>query len=358
MLHFHSLKVTDIRQETNDCVSIAFDVPQELKQDFKFTQGQNITVKKVLNDEEVRRSYSICNAPSENQLRVAIKKVDAGLFSTYANEHLKVGDYLEVLPPTGKFNCTLNSTHQKKYIAFAAGSGITPIISIIKTTLETEPNSEYTLVYGNKNRASIIFFEELENLKNKYLTRFNLVHILSRERTESQLNFGRIDEEKLVELNKLIQYKLIDEVFICGPEEMIFCIKDYLEKIGIEKKKIHFELFTTRKKTIKKTIALDNEENDGPHSLVSLKVDGRTLEVKIPFKSNTTILDAALQQGADLPYACKGGMCCTCKAKLIEGEVNMDVHWGLEDEEIEKGYILTCQSHPKSETVIVSFDEK
>ena len=252
MLHFYKLIVSDIRKETADCVSVAFKIPDELKKDFSFIQGQNITIKKLLDAAEVRRSYSVCNSPSQNELRVAIKKVDEGLFSTFANEKLQIGDELEVMPAVGKFHTDLNKNHQKKYLAFAAGSGITPIISIIKTTLETESNSEFTLVYGNKNRASIIFFEELENLKNKYITRFNLMHVLSRERTESLLNFGRINEEKLLVLSKLIHYKTIDDTFICGPEEMIFCVKDYLQQQGIEKKKIHFELFTSTNKQKKK----------------------------------------------------------------------------------------------------------
>lgn len=358
MLHFYKLIVSDIRKETADCVSVAFKIPDELKKDFSFIQGQNITIKKLLDAAEVRRSYSVCNSPSQNELRVAIKKVDEGLFSTFANEKLQIGDELEVMPAVGKFHTDLNKNHQKKYLAFAAGSGITPIISIIKTTLETESNSEFTLVYGNKNRASIIFFEELENLKNKYITRFNLMHVLSRERTESLLNFGRINEEKLLVLSKLIHYKTIDDTFICGPEEMIFCVKDYLQQQGIEKKKIHFELFTSTNKKKKKIIINDVLISNESFSNISLKVDGRTLDIKIPLNSDTTILDAALQQGADLPYACKGGMCCTCKAKLIEGEVSMDVHWGLEDEEVEKGFILTCQSHPKTEKVVVDFDAK
>jgi ring-1,2-phenylacetyl-CoA epoxidase subunit PaaE len=213
-------------------------------------------------------------------------------------------------------------------------------------------------VYGNKNRNSIIFFEELEGLKNKYLERFSLIHVLSRERTDSSLNFGRIDQNKLSELEKLINYSAVDETFICGPEEMIFCVKDYLETKGIDKKKIHFELFTSsapQKSKIKNQISVIET---GPQSKISVKVDGRSFEFDLPLDSDITILDAALKQGADLPFACKGGMCCTCKAKLVEGEVAMDVHWGLEEEEIEKGYILTCQSHPKTEKVVVDFDVK
>ncbi len=284
--------------------------------------------------------------------------MDGGLFSSFANEELKAGDVLEVLPPTGKFNTAINQNHAKAYLAFAAGSGITPVISILKTILKEEPQSSFTLVYGNRSRQSIIFFEELEALKNKYMGRLSLIYVLSREKTDTPLHFGRIDSKKLEQLHALINIDSTDEIFICGPEEMIFSVKDFLEQKGIDKKKIHFELFTssgTKKKSVTETSAA---ATGGPSSTVVLKADGRSFEFKIPFSGDTTILDAALQQGADLPYACKGGMCCTCKAKLLEGEVDMDVNWGLEHEEVEQGFILTCQSHPKTEKVVVDFDAK
>ncbi len=357
-IHFKNLKVKEITKETSDCVSITFEVPTDLKKDFEFEQGQNITLKKTINGEEIRRSYSICSSPFENELRVAVKKVDDGLFSTYANTSLQCGDELEVLPPTGKFNTKLNANNNKQYLAFAAGSGITPILSIIKATLQTEPKSNFTLVFGNKGRNSIIFFEELEGLKNKYLNRFNLINILSREKTDAPISFGRINTEKLNQLNKLINYNNIDDFFICGPEEMIFCVKDYLEGKAIDKKKIHFELFTTPGQ--KKALEVSQKSSDkdsGPKSKITVKLDGRSFDFDLGFNSEN-ILDAALKQGADLPFACKGGVCCTCKAKLIEGEVEMEVNWGLEQEEVEQGYILTCQSHPTTEKVVVDFDIK
>ena len=244
-VHFHTLTVKEVRSETPDCVSLAFDVPENLQSEFVFEQGQNITIKKEIDGEEIRRSYSICSAPFEKELRVAVKKVDGGKFSTYANSTLKAGDALDILPPTGRFNTKLQATNHKQYLAFAAGSGITPVISIIKTTLQAEPASSFTLVFGNRGRHSIIFFEELEGLKNKYLNRFNFINILSREKTDAPINSGRIDLNKLTELNKLVDYKNTDEFFICGPEEMIFCVKEFLEASGIAQKKIHFELFTT-----------------------------------------------------------------------------------------------------------------
>lgn len=356
-VHFHKLKVKEVRKETPDCVSVTFTVPDELKKDFQFAHGQNITVKRNIDNDDIRRSYSICSAPYENELRIAIKKVDGGKFSEYANSSLKAGDELDILPPTGKFNTNLLATNRKNYLAFAAGSGITPVISIIKTTLQTEQQSSFTLVFGNRGRSSIIFFEELEGLKNKYLNRFNFINILSREKTDAPINSGRINNTKLIELNKLVNYNNTDDFFICGPEEMIFCVKDFLEQQGIDKKKIHFELFTTpgQQKVASRKSQVTNDTS--PKSKITVKLDGRSFDFDLGF-DNDCILDAALKQGADLPFACKGGVCCTCKAKLLEGEVEMDVNWGLEQEEVEQGFILTCQSHPKTEKVVVDFDIK
>lgn len=357
-IHFHPLKIKEIKKETADCVSVQFDIPGNLKDNFAFHHGQSLTMRTMINGEEVRRTYSLCSSPLDDQWKVAIKKVDGGLFSSFANDSLKRGDIIEVMEPVGKFYTKLDPSLKKNYLAFAAGSGITPVLSIIKTTLRTEPQSSFTLVYGNRSRSSIIFFEELEGLKNKFIDRFTFINILSRERTEASINFGRIDTDKLNELGKLIDYSTTDEVFLCGPEEMIFCIKYFLLQKGISEKKIHFELFSSSTQPKSKIQNLKSKIETGPASKISVKVDGRSFEFDLPLDSDTSILDAALKQGADLPYACKGGMCCTCKAKLTEGEVMMDVHWGLEEEEIEKGYILTCQAHPKTGKVSVDFDIK
>ena len=360
-IHFHALTVKEVKRETADCVSVLFEIPAELKDQYSFFQGQSLTMRKMINGEEVRRTYSICSSPLEEQWRVAIKKVDGGLFSTYANEQLRAGDQLDVMPPVGKFYTDLNPKQTKQYLAFAAGSGITPVLSIIKTTLATEPGSMFTLVYGNRSRASIIFFEELEALKNKYMERFNFINILSRERTDSSLTYGRMDEEKLGQLGRIINFRGMDEVFICGPEEMIFCVKSFLENQALDKKKIHFELFTTPGEKKPKTSSFskqDPQSAQGPSSSVTVKVDGRSFDFNLSMGSDMSLLDAALQQGADLPFACKGGVCCTCKARLLEGEVSMDVHWGLEEEEVAQGYILTCQSHPKTDRIVVDFDIK
>jgi len=359
-IHFHPLRIKEIRQETNDCISLVFDIPDQLSNQFQFKQGQSLTMRTTLNNEEVRRTYSLCSSPLDKEWRVAIKKVDGGVFSNYAHGSLKKGDTLEVMPPVGSFYTELSSNQSKHYLAFAAGSGITPVLSLIKTTLATEPKSSFTLVYGNQNRASIIFFEELEALKNKYIDRFNLIYLLSRERTDSNLNYGRIDKDKLVDLSKLLHYSQYDEYFICGPEQMIFTTRDFLQSMAIDKKKIHFELFTTPGQSSSTQPFKANKEKDktGPVSKIRIKLDGRSFDYDLPLDSGTTILESALQQGVDLPYACKGGVCCTCKAKLLEGKVDMDVHWGLEEEEIEQGYILTCQSHPTTSSVVVDFDIK
>lgn len=354
-MNFYTLTVKEIKKETADCVSISFNIPADLTETFSYTQGQYITLKTNIDSAEIRRSYSLCSSPLSSDFRIAIKKVSDGLFSSYANDTLKVGDSLDVAAPNGKFFSQLDKTNSKKYIAIAAGSGITPILSIIKTTLQAEPNSEFILVYGNKNTSSIIFKEELEALKNKHLGRLQLIHILSREKTDAPVSSGRIDAEKLHQLKKLIDWKTLDECFVCGPEEMILATKDFLENVGIDKKKIHFELFTTTTKTQRKKVEVINTQ---AKSKITIKADGRTFDVEIGFDDDKSILDAALQNGADLPFACKGGVCCTCKAKLIEGNVEMDVVWGLEHEELEQGFILTCQAHPTTEKVVVDFDVK
>jgi len=359
--HFHQLTIADIRKETPDCVSIAFEVPDELKTAYQFKHGQNLTLRTVLNNEEVRRSYSICSCPTDNELRVAIKKAPYGRFSVWANNMLKKGDVVEVLPPTGTFFTELNPTHKKKYLAFAAGSGITPVISIIKTTLLTEPGSSFTLVYGNQNRNSIIFKEQLEALKNKFMNRLAIHFLLSREQTDAAIYSGRIDREKLSLLSqKLIDVTGMDDIFICGPEQMIFTVKDWLQEQGVEKKKVHFELFTTpgeKAEVRSRKPETGKEETTTEKSRITVRLDGIAFDFELPYNGET-VLEAALQQGADLPFSCKGGVCSTCKAKLLEGRVHMDTNYALEQEEVDAGYILTCQSHPRTEKVVIDFDIK
>lgn len=359
MIHFHSLRVAKVVKETADCVSIVFEVPESLRETFRFRQGQSLTMKKILGGEEARRTYSICSSPFDNTLRVAVKKVEGGVFSTWANEELKAGESIDVMPPVGKFYTELDPAQKKNYLAFAAGSGITPVLSIIKTTLHAEPKSSFTLVYGNRTKNSIIFKEELEALKDKFIDRFRLYHVLSRERTDAAINNGRIDKEKLDLLfSRLVSLQHTDEYFLCGPEEMIFCVRDYLMEKKVPADRIHFELFTIPGQ--KASVAEDTKETgtgNGPQSKLSVKLDGIVFDFELGYDGES-ILDAALKQGADLPYACKGGVCTTCKARLTEGAVSMDVNWGLEPDEVEKGFILTCQAHPKTERVVVDFDSK
>ena len=355
-VHFESIRVKAVRKETNDCVSVVLDIPAALQAQYAFQQGQYLTIKTTINGEEVRRSYSLCSSPLDNEWRIAIKKVDGGVFSTYANEVLKAGDTLDVMPPMGKFYTAIQPDQARQYVCFAAGSGITPILSIIKTVLVAEPQSQVILVYGNRSKASIIFKEQLEALKNKYMERFSLIHVLSREKMDAPIQSGRITADKCAALSSsLIKLDKADAFFICGPEEMTLAVRDYLKAQSVDPKKIHVELFTTagvlaRKQQVKKV-----QSDNGPASKIIVKLDGRSFDFKLPFEGES-ILDAALKQGADLPFACKGGVCCTCKAKLIEGEVDMDVNYGLEPEEIEQGFILTCQSHPRTEQVVVDYD--
>lgn len=359
MARFHELKVREVRRETKDTVSVAFDVPETLATDFAFIPGQYLTLKTPINGEDVRRSYSICTSPNENDLRVAVKKVDGGLFSTFANEVLKAGDQLEVMAPVGKFVVNIDPSNQKHYVAFAAGSGITPVISIIKSVLESEPNSEFTLFYGNRSFSTIIFREQLEALKNSYMGRFTIHHVLSGEDQGSALLNGRINAEKVREFFKFfVNFDDVDEYFICGPESMIHDVKDVLAGMGADKKQVHFELFTSPLGKLNGSAPEEKKEKSSGNVNCSVKIilDGDSFE----FELNTdgeNILDAALKQGADLPFACKGGVCCTCRAKLQEGEVDMEVNYALEEEEVERGFILTCQSHPTSERVVVDFDE-
>ncbi len=355
-IHFHPLTVKDIRKETPDCVSIAFEIPEALQTVFQYKQGQYITIRTILHGEEIRRSYSICSSPLEKELKVAVKKVAQGTFSTYANTILQKGDVLDVMPPLGKFFTELHPENQKHYTGFAAGSGITPLLSIITTTLVTEPGSSFTLVYGNRNRHSIIFKEALEGLKNLYMERFTLIHILSGEKTDAPINFGRIDAAKCIALSeKIIDIAHTDAFFLCGPESLIFSVKEQLQALGVDNKKIHFELFTIPGDTHTKQVTKMVPDNNEAKSHITLKLDGISFDFDLGF-GGEAILDAALRKGADLPYACKGGVCCTCRAKLVEGEVDMDVNYGLEPEEIEQGFILTCQSHPRTAKVVVDFD--
>jgi ring-1,2-phenylacetyl-CoA epoxidase subunit PaaE len=360
---FHTLKIKEVRKETADCVSIQFEVPPQYFDNFTFKQGQYLTLKANVDGEEIRRSYSICSAPFENELRVAIKKVEGGKFSTYVNEKLKKGDTLEVAPPDGRFTTLLNLNHKKHYVLIAAGSGITPILSILKSVLKEEPQSEVTLIYGNKNAASVIFREEIEGLKNKNMQRLRVFHVLSRERVDAELLHGRINASKMKDFSEKMPEILLrneiptesgrgSEYFLCGPEDMINDIRQVLSEHNIDAKNIHFELFGTNK--TKRNHAVISTEK--VVSTATIKLDGISFDV--PIHEGEAVLDAALRMGADLPFACKGGVCCTCRAKITEGVVEMEVNYALDHDELERGYILTCQSMPKTARVVIDFDVK
>ena len=359
-LKFHPLKVKDVRAETADCVSVSLEVPETLSELFRFAPGQYLTFRRHMNGAEVRRSYSICSSPRDGELRVAIKKVEEGKFSTYAHSELKAGDVLDVMPPMGKFSPRKSDKKHKEYLAFASGSGITPIMSIMKTELQEEPESSFTLVYGNRSRNSVIFRESIEALKNTYMDRLRLFHVLSREYMDVPLFSGRITAAKCKEFcEKLIDLSTMDEAFICGPEEMILSVKQQLVELGMPSEDIHIELFTSpdQPKAAHQEWASTHKAETGPASKVSITLDGTTFNMDVPFNGES-ILDAALRNGADLPYACKGGVCCTCRALVTEGEVEMEVNYSLEHDEVEKGFVLTCQAHPRTERVVIDFDQR
>lgn len=351
---FYSLEVAEIRRETPGCVSVAFTVPTSIENDFAFEAGQYLTIKKTIQNQELRRSYSLCSAPHENEWRVAIKQIPDGVFSGYANHDLQVGDTLEVLAPMGNFKFTPDAKAQKNYLLIAAGSGVTPIFSILKTILTAEPNSAVTFFYGNKGQTEIIFRDELEALKNKYLDKLNLVHVFSRENTGVPLLKGRIDTERIQKLlQAFLKGQTIDAAFLCGPQQMILAAKDELVQFGVASNQIHFELFHAEPIQKRAEEAVQVPAFD---SKIELIMDGEVTNFYLS-SQGPTILDAAYQAGADAPFACKGGVCCTCKAKVLRGEVTMDINYALTPEEVEQGYVLTCQAHPKSTDVLISFDD-
>jgi ring-1,2-phenylacetyl-CoA epoxidase subunit PaaE len=355
MAKFHSIKVADVYKETKDCSVVSFEIPDDLKDDFKFSHGQHFTIKANIDGQEVRRNYSLCTSPVENKWKVAVKKINGGLFSSYVNDTLKKGDVLEVMPPSGIFNTPIDPEKAKNYIVFAAGSGITPILSIIKTHLALEPKSKFQLFYLNRSVKSIIFKEEIEQLKNTYFGRFEIFHFLTKEHRSIELLNGRFTKEKLQILtDKIIDVPSVDECFICGPEQMIFLIREELTAAGLPKDKIHFELFNTGN---------SEEDKQRASKILEKKVEGTEVTILdggkefhfIMDDDYDNILDGALAAGADLPFACKGGVCSTCRCKVIEGTVEMKVNYALDENEVAKNYILSCQAVPTSEKVVVDF---
>lgn len=355
MAKFNSLKIKDIHRETADSVSVAFEVPETLKNDYKFIQGQYITLKRLFNGEDVRRSYSICSSPvTENELRVAVKEVPGGKFSTWLNRDAKVGDVLEVMTPMGNFYSEMNAANTKHYVLFAGGSGITPIYSILKTVLAVEPNSSISLFYANRNEDSIIFKNEIKEIAEKNSNRLNVYHILDAAPSGyADLYKGILSKEKAKALiENHVDLNLNNEFFICGPTPMMDNVRKTLESLNIDKKKIHIEYFSAQEtKPAEKSVA----KGGVIESNVTIIMDG--VETTINLASNgKTILDAAMDAGLDAPFACKGAVCCTCKAKVLSGNVSMDMNYALTDDEVAEGFILTCQAHPQSADVTVDYD--
>jgi len=356
MASFYPLHVTNIRPDTRDAVVVTLRPGDEHRELFRFKAGQYLTFRKEIDGEEVRRSYSICSAVQDNKLRIAVKKTPGGAFSTWANEHLKEGATIEVMPPMGHFNVALEPANRKHYVGFAAGSGITPLLSIVKTTLLTEADSRFTLFYGNRSSSAVIFREELADLKDRFLTRFNLVYVMSREPQDIEILNGRIDRKKAdALLEHWVDMSEVDTAFVCGPDGMMQAVAESLQAHGLPKSQIKIELFAA---------SIPKHEHRVPESLppghsecaVTVIIDGARREYTLE-KTKENILDAALKQGIELPYSCKGGVCSTCRAKLIEGEVDMDVNFALEDYEVARGFVLCCQSYPVTDRVTVDFDQ-
>lgn len=354
MSKFHPLKVSEVKRETSDTVSVAFELPAELRNEYKYIQGQYLTFRFVINGEELRRSYSLCSSPYIGEpMRVAVKEVENGRISSYFNRQVKVGDVIETMPPSGNFHTELKAGNKKHYVAFAAGSGITPMFSILKSVLTQEPESKFTLIYANKKPDSVIFSGELTGLENANKGRLNIVHVFSRENTADPLYHGRLDKEKSAAIAKANNLLSADEYFICGPEEMIMSVSSMLTDNNVSKDKIHFELFTTPVKMAENSHGTDAHFTGT--SQVKVIIDG--IETEFALEGNgLNILDAAMDAGADAPFSCKGAVCCTCKAKILEGKAVMDMNYSLTDKEVAEGYILTCQAHPQSEKVVVDYD--
>lgn len=346
-LQFHSLKVSNTKQETEDAISISFEVPKELKTSYTYQPGQYLTLKAIVNGEELRREYSLCSSPStDEQLTVTAKRVENGKVSNFLNDQIKEGDSLEVMTPAGSFTLTTNPSHKKHYFLFAGGSGITPIISILVSALKEEQESNVTLVFQNSSEKDIIFKQKLEDLSDKYGGRLKLIHILSAHE-------GRLDKEKTIQLIKEnLQPTENFEFYMCGPSGMMEVITDTLKNMGAPQDKIHRELFTAPSKPTQSvehtTSALIETQ------MVTIKLSNRDHEVEVT--PDSTVLFSALDQDIDPPYSCQSGICSTCRAKLISGQVVMDEREGLTEKEIEEGYVLTCQAHPLTSDVILEFE--
>ena len=355
--HFHPLRVAEVERLTDDAVAITFDVPQELQDAYRFTQGQHVAIQCELAGDDVRRNYSLCSPATSGTLRVAVKLLEGGAFSSYAHGKLTPGDRLEVLPPHGRFFTPLDAGQQKRYVAIAAGSGITPVLSLMSTTLQVESSSAFTLLFGNRTTKSIMFLEELEDLKNRHPERLAIYHVLSREARGIEILDGRIDGERLRRFcSTLLVPEAVDEWYLCGPMSMVEDLRSTLGELGVDSRRVHRELFYAGNGAVS---ARPPERDAGDASAkacqVTIRLDGRESEFGLD-PARETILDGALLVRGDAPYACRSGVCATCRARLVEGEVEMDHEYALEEDQKESGYVLTCQSRPTSQRVIVDYD--
>ncbi len=328
--------------------------PPELAADYAFAPGQYLTLRTLIDGEEARRSYSICSAPADRELRVAVKRIDNGLFSSWVHQELTAGDKLEVMTPTGRFGQVAASDKARVHVGFAAGSGITPLLSILRHTLAQEKDSRFFLFYGSRSVDEMMFRQELEELKDRHMGRLSVFHVLSREAQDVSILNGHIDGEKVrLLLTKMLPAAAVDHAYICGPSGMIDNVEAALKELGVAPEKIHVERFVSAKGGRPRPAPVIAPEAPAAH-IVSLVVDGKRREV--PAAEGEAILDAALRAGVDLPFACKGGMCSTCRAKIVEGTVAMEVNFSLEPWELESGFVLTCQARPTSPRVVVDFD--
>jgi len=358
-LHFHPLRVKSVRPETEEAVVVSFDVPAELAEHFRFTQGQHLTLKEIVAGGEQRRSYSICAGPADGELRVGVRKVPGGVFSTWINDSLKPGDTLQVMTPEGRFFVPLDASASRHYLAIAGGSGITPILSIMKAVLGAEPKSRFTLIYGNRKQRSTMFTEEIEDLKNRYLSRLTLHMVFSQEATDLPLYHGRLGRDKIGEfLAALVDAGDIDHAFVCGPHGVNDEAEAALLAAGLAPERIHIERFGIPDEAGPGRGAVQApREGDAADARVTIVRDGVSREIDFHAEQGN-ILDAAAAAGLEVPFSCKSGVCCTCRAKLLEGQVRMERNFALEKHEVAAGFVLTCQSHPLTERVVLSFDER
>ena len=354
-LVFHELRVTEVSPLTDDSVAISLDVPEHLADRFDYLPGQHVTIRKEIDGEDVRRSYSICAPAGSGKLRVGVKKLVGGAFSSFATERLRAGETLEVMPPVGEFTIDIDPDTRARRVAIAAGSGITPVLSLISTSLEREPNARWTLLFGNRTANSVMFLDELEGLKDRFHPRLQLFHILSREGSDVPLLSGRIDGEKIRTVHRtLMGGAPVDGWYLCGPYEMVMTARATLSDMGVPEHRVHDELFFAGPLD---ESALPPEPPAGEGSVdLTVILDGRAVDTRMT--EETSILDAALRVRSELPFSCKGGMCATCKGRIEEGEVRMDKNYALVDSEVEAGFVLTCQAHPVTDRVVVRYDHR